>query len=256
MNVDRGLGLARVFTNRAAPVASAGFWLVVAACSSPKERATSGSDTPLEARVCSESHNSYECARAIEQYWLHRKPAYVSRRGDTLEIRLKNGTTAVFIDERDGNGEEAASYRYRERLDPLGHFVIAEQWYEGGGYVLVDEETGQRQFVYGLPVISPDRTRLAVASLDLVAGYVPNLMQIFAAGPEGLALEWQLVAADAGGTAAWGPAEVEWLDSRTVRFLQVADTPCVPDTDACDKPVVVQLSEDGWRTVAEHPHRP
>lgn len=192
--------------------------------------------------VCDTLSNSFECARAIEERQLPRA-AGVSRRVDTLRLALAGGDTARFVDE----GEEAdvTRYSYQDRWPDPGYFLLHVQYYEGSAYLLIDDSTGGRTRLPDWPLLSPDRRRLAVLSLDLEAGYVPNTLQVWALEEGRPELEW--------GTEPdrWGPVDGEWIDPTTLRFTQRGwcDEPGVESERGlwCDRPARLVREEGSWR---------
>ncbi len=116
-------------------------------------------------------------------------------------------------------------YDYVDYLEPIQHHVIkATYWYgEGWSHFLIDHCTGARTILKEVPVISPRGTRLAMASVDLDAGYAPTLLQIWRRAENGFELEWAYHPLEelADGEQAWGPLDTEWIDTLTVRFRAI-----------------------------------
>jgi hypothetical protein len=76
--------------------------------------------------------------------------------------------------------------------------------------------TGAVDTAISAPLPSPDNTRLLCCKEDLTAGFIPNGVQIWRAGPEGLVLEFQDV------SVPWGPTEAGWEDDSTVTLVKMS----------------------------------
>ena len=79
----------------------------------------------------------------------------------------------------------------------------------------MDRRTGNQTDVYSAPVVSPSGQRFATAGLDLVAGYGPNGVQVWAVTPHGPRLEWTL-----SGGESWGADGVFWLSDDALEFTR------------------------------------
>jgi serine/threonine protein kinase len=165
------------------------------------------------ASLCANILNTYECAKAIEKYQLGQAgyKALAARSGKSLELTLKNGGRVTLLDA----DKEADSMFYclREYLPDIGYFVLHRQYYEGNTYLLVDDRQGRQFEVTGLPLVSPDRKRLVVASIGLDAAYSINKLTVLRLDEGGLETEATFDPQD------WGPSDVEWVDGETIRFM-------------------------------------
>ena len=94
----------------------------------------------------------------------------------------------------------------------LGYYLVHYSLYEGDGYLLISQRTGELTGVAAAPVFSPDSTRLVIASVALEAAYNPTLLQIYKLTKKGLQKEFSEEPIN------WGPANARWLDSVTVEF--------------------------------------
>ncbi len=88
----------------------------------------------------------------------------ISRRGDELIIRLKDGTELIKRDSPDNgegyvdcDGKVNVAYVFYDFIEPW--FLIREGYYEGGATLCINWETGVKQKVDRLHAVSPDRTR-------------------------------------------------------------------------------------------------
>lgn len=168
----------------------------------------------LRATVCDTMTNSFDCARAIEGRQLEdAEDAW--RHGDTLRLALATGDTARFVDQPGGQAR-SEYYSYQDAWPDAGLILLQKQYYEGSEYLLVDDSTGSRTRLPDWPLRSPDGRHFAVLSLDLVAGYGPNTLQVWAMGEEGGEPErvWETE------PSQWGPRSGSWQDRETLGFIQ------------------------------------
>jgi hypothetical protein len=178
-------------------------------------------------------------ARAVERAILDESPR-AERVDDTLlVIKLRDGEALELKDVLSNSYSEAIRYSYRTWIDEIASHVVQYQLYEGHGYLLVNDATGLKTPIQGVPVVSPDRERFATGSMDLEAGYNPNEVQIWLLTPAGPRLEWSL-------SPRWGPARLSWASSREVRILKQRYLE-EPSGEA-----VVQFVDGGWELGADH----
>lgn len=200
-----------------------------------------GGSVPVD-RLCDTIYNALACGRAIEGYELPRAPTGVRRADDSLVLPLANEGAATFldVDAAQMDPDQASYYTYRAYYSGIGYYLVAHYMYEGSQYVLVSRRTGRRQPVFGIPVLSPDSQRLAVANADLVAEYTPNVLQVWRVGPDGLGLEWQVRPDD------WGAEDPHWLAPDTLAFKRVR----LCDGAPCDEPARLVHAAGAWRVQA------
>ena len=199
------------------------------------------------AAICDTINNSFRCARAIEAAQLPTAERAV-RRGDTLLLATVTGDTIRLADEG-GDHPDLVRWSYQEHWRDRGWFVVHKQYYEGSGYVLIDDSTANRVAVPDRPIPAPGGRRFAVLSLDLVAGYSPNTVQMWRfpderRRPPELENEFK--------PQRWGGIDGSWSDSLTLRFTQHgycdALDAAVPDQPRamCDRPAVLTRESGSW----------
>jgi hypothetical protein len=123
-------------------------------------------------------------------------------------------------------------------LSSIGHGVEVTR-YEGSEFLLVDAKTTNQTHLIGRPVLAPDGTRLAAASLDLVAGYNANGVQIWELLEQGPVLAWEV-----SGGMSWGASELRWMDDSTLDFTMHRPSPSDP-TVTSRAAMRVRILEDG-----------
>ncbi len=105
-----------------------------------------------------------------------------------------------------------ADYHAVDYNPDLHYWVVEMGGYEYMEWRVIDGETGAVDTTISVPVPSPDGTRLLCYKEDIVAGFLPNGIQIWRRTPEGLELEFQDI------SVPWGPANAVWQDDSTIVF--------------------------------------
>jgi hypothetical protein len=157
---------------------------------------------------------------------------------DRLVVTAANGTRRDFVDDV-SDGEATSVHRFVAAPESLHGLVIVRQYIPEGRMVLmVDRRTGDVIEVDDVPVPSPDGQRFVTASLDLVAGHLPNRVRIYRMAPGGpvLETEWQ--------PREWGAQNARWLDTGAVQLERgVIDW---NTHELLTAPMVVRRSRDHW----------
>lgn len=185
-------------------------------------------------RVCVNTSNTYECAKAVEEYRLAKGAPGVTRVGKRLSIVTRGGVTVDLTDTPDPAAEDYAGYNYTEYLKCFGYHLVHKQLSDGESYVLVHADTGVRLSIASVPILSPDCGRLAVAS-GQTGG---SLLQIWRATETGRAtLEWGYEP-----DSPWVPGIVAW---KTTTELSVPYT--TEDDPQTRRSLKARLYTDGWK---------
>lgn len=115
-------------------------------------------------QLISLSQNSYEQDTLVENYLLSKiDNSIISRNGDTLKLKLENGSYYNLINEKTGE-EELAYYTLNYVFEKEGFYFVNCQLFEGKEYVLISKKTGEKTFIIGYPYFSPDITKIVVVS--------------------------------------------------------------------------------------------
>ena len=168
------------------------------------------SSEALRDSICAAITNRKACARAFEHHLLSTSGG--ARRDDsTLSIPLLRGDTLTLRDSSDAHGG-VIGYSYRGRVRQSQYHLVELQFYEGGGYLLINERSGWKTFSNGVPIASPDGERLAAGNVDLEAEFSPTTIQVWRVAADTLVLEWEhdLLAARAENDSVWGPGGLRW----------------------------------------------
>lgn len=208
--------------------------------SSAAPRPRSGS--PSVDAICDTINNSLRCARAVEAHRLPDAPR-AERRGDTLLLALNAPDTVRLVDQgSERNADEVVLYSYQDHWTRAGYFVIQKQYYEGSEFLLVNDSTGRRTALPDRPLRAPGAQRFAVLSLDLVAGYGPNVLQVWEMEDGRPARVWETE------PSQWGPRSGRWADSTTLRFVQhgYCDQLGGSGRGMCDREAVLRRANYEW----------
>jgi len=179
------------------------------------------------------------CAARTEQALIARTGGEVQRRGDRLLIRTGGGGV-VPLENRSEEGDGYVRYRYHGPVEALRSHLVSVGFYEGGGYLLVDRETGEQTHLLSPPVPSPDGKRFATTSLDLEAGHDPNGIEVWRFGETGPRLEWGLE-----GGESWGASEPVWRGPDVLEFTRHSVVP--PRAEVVKERMRLELRGGGLR---------
>lgn len=149
----------------------------------------------------------------------------VRRVGDTLMLtRCRNGQDKLVNDLRE-SPDSLVKYTFVGVLPTARQWVVSAGVWEGFYYLLIDQCSGRRQYLWNCPVLSPDKKHIIVANSDLEAGYTATGLQLWAVTSTGVRKIWQRE-----WTGSTGPGEVRWQNSHTVLIKQdvVANQHAVP----------------------------
>jgi hypothetical protein len=185
---------------------------------------------------CKDIRNSQACARALESAL---NAPYISRSSDTeAQIALLDGRFRRLKDQDPESGGVAYSV-IEIALD--GRFlVVHRQFYEGSSYSLLDRSDGRIIDLSGYPVFSPDSNWVAVAEVDLGAGYSPNALQIFKYSNGFFSLSFDAK------PDRWGPERVTWQSPTQLSYVHATVECQFENTSPC-RTVTLTLGTDGWR---------
>lgn len=168
---------------------------------------------------CPESETYLECLDRLEAAAIADQGARVTRDGLSLRIGLTSGSSRTLVDDTI-EGARYTRYRYTRYIPVLRSHLVRIGYYEGGSYLLVDEENGGHDYVSGIPLVSPGGTRFLTTSLDLEAYYDPNTLQVW----EIAALGPRLILGLDGGEE-WGPSEARWVSENEIEFTRHTQAP-------------------------------
>jgi hypothetical protein len=142
-----------------------------------------------------------------------RQATTAQRAGRTLALRCRNGKAVRLVNNPSENYDTSVLYEYVATLPRIQHWLIAVRLYEGGYYLLVDQQTGRQTVVWSPPSVSPDGRYFICGSSDVLARYEPSGLQVWSMKTGRPQLLWER-------QTDWGVSQPRWLNNYTVLFEQ------------------------------------
>lgn len=162
---------------------------------------------------CAGVSDLFQCISPIEKELIARYPDLVSRQGNKLFIKLRNGKVLSRVDSPEGwegfrgaDGKLNASYRFCDFVDPW--LVVLIHYWEAAGAEFINPGTGQVLSVDGWISFAPDKKHFFTRSHPGVSEPVDS---IWGLSPSGMNLEWSFPE----GTLVY---DFVWSDSSTVEI--------------------------------------
>ena len=126
-----------------------------------------------------------------EEYLSELKNKYSFLTEDTLSITKKNGVLTFPCknallklkdvdpqDETVENDMDMAIYSYKGRIEPIQQYVVYASYYEAGGCLLIDKNTGKKTNITDIPFLSPDNKYIVCLSYQPMDGAAISLYEI------------------------------------------------------------------------------
>ena len=166
-----------------------------------------------------------------------------------VAIGLASGSVLTFLDDTT-EGDRYVRRSYEGGVSGTDFVAVRETYYEGWRYLLVHAATGRVTALPDAPIVSPDGRRLLVASGDLEAGYVPNVLQVWRIERDTMTAELEIETAAFAVGQGWAASSPRWISDGVAvayrRFLQRG----IPAADSS----MVWIVRHGARwTVEDHP---
>jgi hypothetical protein len=200
----------------------------------------------IEAGVaqCSGKHlNSFRCARGIERKVLSGGGKAVRRSGDTLQIRTEKETVTL-VDKQTGRWESSIAYSYLGFDRKLNSHLLHVQYLEGDAYMVIHRHSGQRAFLSGFPLASPDGKHFLSLFEDMFEGVNPNNVEV-----------WEVSSGEFHRVAYfvidWGPHDGRWPSARRALVEKQCNAPTESNpagVKACGV-AKIELSGSEWKLV-------
>ena len=161
-------------------------------------------------KIALESLSLYETQNLIEEYKAKTQGMYFKRKGRTLTLSLANGKTKVLKDNLPDDGDNFIEYTYENLLKQSNTFFINCKFYESGGQLLVNRETGDEQYTWGQTYPNPSETAFVSLSEGLEMEEGNNGFQFISLHNGKYIIRLNIE----GGN--WGPVEMKWIDDTTM----------------------------------------
>jgi len=164
-------------------------------------------DLPQRNNLTENSGNYYEMALKIQNYLSEKFKDYFYTTSSNLVLKLSSGKTISFLKKDNKDGSRITFEHYFKEID---YFLLRVFWDEGGCWMLVNRKNGFKQYIYGLPYISPDNKLIITTNSDLWGGYTFNGIELYSIQPDTLKVEFRE-------ETKFGPRSVKWVSVN--RFL-------------------------------------
>lgn len=136
----------------------------------------------------------------------------VTRTPEGLRFKLKNGETKLLTENKNTDGEDFTSYNFIESMNDIGQWLLMGGYYEAWDYVLIDQENGNENHLWGRPVFSPDGKYFLTGMVDLEAAFVPTGFQLWSFENKKPVLRWEKELTDGN----WGSDHFIWTNHNTI----------------------------------------
>ncbi len=143
-----------------------------------------------------------KCIEGIEKKALALADGKVVRKEGVLEMSLPG--KMVVLKNNDAEGKDFIDYTYLGYEETLRQHVVYVGFHQGDQFWTYHGKTGQQNKMHGYPLLAPDKQHFATWSVDMLAGFNPNLVEIWQVGGGQISK----VASFKGDK--WGPDGVEW----------------------------------------------
>jgi hypothetical protein len=162
------------------------------------------------------------CIATIERQALECSGGTALRAGDTLRIHIDDGNPRLFVN---SNASDLL-FQYLGRLGAHGYHVVEQFGGEHPPYfLLVQPRSGRSVAVTGMPVLSPDASRIAAATPEWDCAESPDQrLSIWRLADSVPVREWEiapLMCAGNGATGGWAAVDPVWRAADTLAFARV-----------------------------------
>ena len=182
------------------------------------------------------SDKSFE-VKQIERFFTK-----VSRKNDNLNLKILSGPP-IILSNKKSNQESRKVYWFLTYFQQIKYFLVQVRGWEGTSYLIINASTGDIHSLLGIPIISKDLKRFAVASIDLEAGYIPNRIAIYQFFGNSIKKEWSK------DYTASGPSDVKWINNAIITFFKNFSNNGGQTIDK--KPVTIKLMKGAWEIVSD-----
>jgi hypothetical protein len=159
---------------------------------------------------CSKINSRYQFAQCNEKEMIKKYPNIIERDGDRLIVHLTNGRTKEFADSNKDN-DQALAYSFVDYYEIPGYIHLELQFWEGGSNYLVNIANGEIEEIMGIPVFSPEYSRVAAYQCCDVLGFYPSVFKIYKVSKSGLVGEMSEA-------PSIEPSDLKWVSETKLEF--------------------------------------
>lgn len=185
-----------------------------------------------------------KCLDLIEAKGFQLSKGKVARKEGTLTLQIAPKT--LVLTNIDTEGPTFINYTYLG-LDPqLKQHMLYVGFQQGDQFWAVDPATSQISKMNGYPVPSPDGKHFATMSVDMLAGFNPNLVVLWQINGSEFKKLTEIKGDDKGNK--WGPDGLKWLDAQRLEVKKVCPSadPEQPGNFAPCGAMLVGPGKAGW----------
>jgi hypothetical protein len=133
----------------------------------------------------------------------------VKRTADTLILKISNGKTVSLVNNNSDN-DSYTQYSYRGKLSDIGQFIVSVSHWEGHDYLLINESSGDKMNIIGIPKLSPNKKYLITSNNDLFAENTFNGFELFRIDNKIVKLIGKKELTE------WGPEDIKWVNDSVI----------------------------------------
>ena len=180
------------------------------------------------------------CYDKIQQKLLKKDNMLANQHKDRLRLRLLTGEF-VTLDNILTESDDYVQFDYAYYEPKMSSYVVRTTYYEGGGYLLINDKSGKRTNIWGYPKPAPNHQHMVVTNADLVAGFEANGVQVLGFTGKGLEVIFEKELVD------YQPVQPKWIDDFTAEIVMIPG----PDfPGATKKMMTLQRTADGnWQLI-------
>ena len=110
--------------------------------------------------------------------------------------------------------EDYEKYSYIQNLSDIKQWLISGVYNEYYDYILIDQNSGEKIAMPGLPIVSPNKKLIISGNSDLVAAFTFNGLELYKYENK------KLTKVATKELANWGANEIKWIDDSTLLIKQ------------------------------------
>lgn len=174
--------------------------------------------TPDE-HACWASNDYTKCIDSLYKSYRNADSASWSQPDSSMLVLKKISGDTVQFRNHITEDDSYERYDFRCRLAHTPWLVLDISYYEGSGYLMFNQKTGEKKYVENIPVVSTAGNYAAAANCDVDAGFTENGITIFRLDTAGTLTEVYRNLPN-----YWGPEEIKWVDDATLLIRQSVTT--------------------------------
>lgn len=180
------------------------------------------------------------CLDALEKKGLQQSAGKVTRKEGVLQFKFS--PKPLVLSNNDNDGKDYINYTYLGYDARLQHHMLYVGFNQGDQYLAIHGKSAQQSVLRGYPVLAPDQQHFATMSVDMLAGFNPNVVEI-----------WQMNGGEFKKLASikgekWGPDGLRWINPKLLEVKKVCNNPDPEHQEIILQCGIVMVApgKDGW----------